>query len=64
MLRLAKEATNNRQAQQPSPARDDAQWFEHYGRHLGRLYEPAETLPPDLDQLVSAIAAKATRPDT
>jgi hypothetical protein len=61
MLRLAKEATNNRQAQQPSLARDDAQWFEHYGRHLGRLYEPTETLPSDLDQLGSAIVAKANR---
>lgn len=40
-----------------------AQWLENYGQHLGRLYAPSASLPPDLDELVSAIAVEADRPD-
>lgn len=62
MLRLAQQAPNTPQAQPRSQVRDDAHWFQHYGQHLGRLLEPVGTLPADLEQLVSAIAAKAARP--
>jgi hypothetical protein len=40
-----------------------AQWLKRYGQHLGRLYEPSPSLPPDLDDLVSAIAAEAEADD-
>jgi hypothetical protein len=62
-LRLAREIASASGAPPPSPAREDAQWLKHYGQHLGRLYEPPGTLPRDLDQLVSAIAAEAAQPD-
>jgi hypothetical protein len=62
-LRLAREAANTPHVPTPSSAREDAQWLKHYGQHLGRLFEPPGTLPPDLEQLVSAIAAEAAQPD-
>jgi hypothetical protein len=62
MLWLAREANNTLQVPAPSSAREDAQWLKHYGQHLGQLFEPSGTLPPDLDQLVRAIA-EAAQPD-
>jgi hypothetical protein len=62
MLRLAREATSKPQVSALSSDREDAQWLKHFGQHLGQLFEPAGTLPPDLDQLVRAIAAEA-QPD-
>lgn len=59
MVRLARAAANTSQIPASSSAREDAQWLKHYGQHLGRLFEPAGTLPPDLEQLVRAIAAQA-----
>jgi hypothetical protein len=59
-LRHAREAANAPRLAASSP---DVQWLKQYGRHLGRLYEPVSTLPPDLDRLVRAIAAEAAQHD-
>src|SRR5690242_12807490 len=41
--------------------RDDAHWIRHFGEHLGRLYEPAERAPSDLDELVKAVAERLSQ---
>jgi hypothetical protein len=58
-LRLARDVANTPQVPAPSPIRQDVEWLKHYGQHLGQLLEPTGTLPPDLAQLVNAIAAEA-----
>lgn len=51
-------------ADQTSWHTDEAvQWLKRYGQQLDRLYEPSASLPPDLDELVRAIAAGAAQPD-
>jgi hypothetical protein len=49
----AKSAAAGAPAQSKHP---DAAWLQRYGQHLGRLYEPSASLPPELDSLVRSLA--------
>ena len=45
-----------------APSADAPEWARQYGQELGRLYEPTTVLPPDLEQLVDALARRVAGP--